>query len=48
MSTDTIVAKRYAKALFELAKEKNEVAQVEDDLQAIVTAFKTMPIYRSF
>jgi F-type H+-transporting ATPase subunit delta len=36
MSNETIVAKRYAKALFESAKEKNIVAQVETDLQAIV------------
>ncbi|MEX2459752.1 MAG: F0F1 ATP synthase subunit delta [Paenibacillaceae bacterium] len=40
MSTETIVAKRYAKALFELAKEKNEAAQVEADLQAIVTSIQ--------
>jgi F-type H+-transporting ATPase subunit delta len=38
MSSETIVAKRYAKALFELAQEKNEVAQVEADLQAIVSS----------
>lgn len=38
MSTETIVAKRYAKALFELAQEKNEVAEVEADLQALVSA----------
>jgi F-type H+-transporting ATPase subunit delta len=40
MSTETIVAKRYAKALFELAKEKNEVAQAEADLQAVVSSIQ--------
>jgi F-type H+-transporting ATPase subunit delta len=41
MSNETIVAKRYAKALFELAKEKNEVSQVEADLQAIVSSIQS-------
>jgi F-type H+-transporting ATPase subunit delta len=36
MSRDTIVAKRYAKALFELAQGKNQIAQVEDELGQIV------------
>jgi F-type H+-transporting ATPase subunit delta len=40
MSQDTIVAKRYAKALFELAKEQNKIAQVEDELKLIVTVLK--------
>jgi F-type H+-transporting ATPase subunit delta len=40
MSSETIVAKRYAKALFELAKDKNIVAQVETDLQAIVQSIE--------
>lgn len=34
----TIVAKRYAKALFELAQEKNQVEQVEQQLELIVSA----------
>jgi F-type H+-transporting ATPase subunit delta len=41
MSNETIVAKRYAKALFELAEEKNMVAQVGADLQAIVSAIQS-------
>jgi F-type H+-transporting ATPase subunit delta len=36
MSRDTIVAKRYAKALFELAKGSNQIAQVEEDLKQVV------------
>ncbi|CAG7655609.1 F0F1 ATP synthase subunit delta [Paenibacillus allorhizosphaerae] len=40
MSQDTIVAKRYAKALFELAKEQNRVAEVEAELRGIETALK--------
>jgi F-type H+-transporting ATPase subunit delta len=40
MSSETIVAKRYAKALFESAREKNTVAQVETDLQAIVQSIE--------
>jgi F-type H+-transporting ATPase subunit delta len=41
MNKETIVAKRYAKALFEIAKEKNFVAQVETDLQAIVQSIES-------
>lgn len=40
MSQDTFVAKRYAKALFELAKEQNKIAQVEDELKFIVAVLK--------
>ncbi|MEK3719121.1 MULTISPECIES: F0F1 ATP synthase subunit delta [Paenibacillus] len=40
MSQDTIVAKRYAKALFELAKEQNKIAQVEEELKFIVAVLK--------
>lgn len=36
MSRDTVVAKRYAKALFELAQQNNIVAEVEGQLQLIV------------
>ncbi len=36
MSSDTIVAKRYAKALFEAAQEQGVSAQVQTDLQSVV------------
>jgi F-type H+-transporting ATPase subunit delta len=36
MSRDTIVAKRYAKALFELVKGTNQIAQVEEELKQVV------------
>ncbi|TDF93549.1 F0F1 ATP synthase subunit delta [Paenibacillus piri] len=36
MSQDTIVAKRYARALFELAKEQNSIAAVEEELKTVV------------
>lgn len=36
MSSDTIVAKRYAKALFAVAQEKSAIQQVEEDLRSIV------------
>jgi F-type H+-transporting ATPase subunit delta len=36
MSRDTIVAKRYAKALFELAQAQNQIAQVEEELSQVV------------
>ncbi|MFD2117044.1 F0F1 ATP synthase subunit delta [Paenibacillus yanchengensis] len=39
MSRDIVVAKRYAKALFELANEQQLVAQVEEQLAAIVQLF---------
>jgi F-type H+-transporting ATPase subunit delta len=37
------VAKRYAKALFEVALEKNLLDQVEQDLHAVVQAFEATP-----
>jgi F-type H+-transporting ATPase subunit delta len=40
MSQDTIVAKRYARALFELAKDQNKIAQVEEELNSIVAILK--------
>jgi F-type H+-transporting ATPase subunit delta len=36
MSRDTIVAKRYAKALFELAQGQNQIALVEEELKQVV------------
>lgn len=38
--SDSIVAKRYARALFEVAKEQQAVAQVDDELTAVVAAIK--------
>ncbi|MFF2092551.1 F0F1 ATP synthase subunit delta [Paenibacillus sp. NPDC058174] len=38
MSRDTVVAKRYAKALFELAQQDGIAAEVEDQLKLIVDA----------
>jgi F-type H+-transporting ATPase subunit delta len=38
--SDVVVAKRYAKALFEVAKEKNLISQVEEELKSIVNAIK--------
>ncbi|WP_159885347.1 F0F1 ATP synthase subunit delta [Paenibacillus puerhi] len=36
MSKDTVVAKRYAKALFEIAKEQNAVEKVGQDLRFVL------------
>lgn len=38
MSSKTVVAKRYAKALFEVASDKGIVDAVKDDLRAVVAA----------
>jgi len=38
MSRDTIVAKRYAKALFEVALEQKQVLEVEQELRTVVIA----------
>lgn len=38
--SDIVVAKRYAKALFEVAKEKNLISQVEEELKSVVNAVK--------
>lgn len=40
MSRETVVAKRYARALFELAKDRNEIAKVEAELQVIVSVLR--------
>ncbi|MDO7906523.1 F0F1 ATP synthase subunit delta [Paenibacillus sp. JX-17] len=39
MSRDTVVAKRYAKALFEVATQEQKVMEVEEELKAVVAAF---------
>jgi F-type H+-transporting ATPase subunit delta len=38
--SELAVAKRYAKALFELAKEQNIITQVEEDLSTTVTVIR--------
>lgn len=38
MSREVIVAKRYAKALFELANEKGQAGKVQEELKAVVAA----------
>lgn len=40
MSRDTIVAKRYAKALFEVALGQGSVAQVEEELKGILQVIR--------
>jgi F-type H+-transporting ATPase subunit delta len=40
MSSEFTVAKRYAKALFDLAQERGIIAQVEEDLSSIVSIIK--------
>jgi F-type H+-transporting ATPase subunit delta len=39
MSREGVVAKRYAKALFELARQNNAIADVEKQLKLVVEAF---------
>lgn len=38
MSRESVVAKRYAKALFELAQQQNTIAEVEQQLKLVVQA----------
>jgi F-type H+-transporting ATPase subunit delta len=38
--SDIIVAKRYAKALFEVAKEKDIISKVEEELKSVVSAIR--------
>lgn len=48
MSRNVIVAKRYAKALFEAAADRKIVAQVEDELQVVVGLFESDVDFRQF
>ncbi|MEK8131685.1 F0F1 ATP synthase subunit delta [Paenibacillus filicis] len=41
MSKDTVVAKRYAKALFEIAKEQQAEQQIEQELNAVLAAVQS-------
>ncbi|MEF3305115.1 F0F1 ATP synthase subunit delta [Paenibacillus sp. GYB003] len=45
MSKETILAKRYARALFEVARERGKVAEVEQELGAIAAALNANPDY---
>lgn len=38
--SDIVVAKRYARALFEVAKEKGIISQVEEELKSVASAIK--------
>lgn len=48
MSRGTVVAKRYAKALFELAREQDAVAAVENELKAVADAIEGNADLRAF
>lgn len=41
MSKDTVVAKRYAKALFEIARDQNRISSIEEELQAVVSVLRS-------
>jgi F-type H+-transporting ATPase subunit delta len=43
MSRGTVIAKRYAKALFEIAQQQNIVSAVESELKAVVQALESDP-----
>lgn len=42
MSRDTVVAKRYAKALFEVAEQEQTIMETEQELRAFVEAVSGM------
>ncbi|SFI66547.1 F0F1 ATP synthase subunit delta [Thermoflavimicrobium dichotomicum] len=44
----SVVAKRYAKAMFEVALEKNLLDQVEEELTLIVETFSSLPTLREW
>ncbi|MBD0384316.1 F0F1 ATP synthase subunit delta [Paenibacillus sedimenti] len=46
--SDIVVAKRYAKALFELASERGIIAQVEEDLKAVVDVVQNDADFQNF
>lgn len=48
MSRDVVVAKRYAKALFELAQEQKAVSEIESQLELIVHLFETEQDFGQF
>lgn len=48
MAEDARVAKRYAEALFNTARERDVIASVEDDLKAIAGLLENDPSFRDF
>ncbi|MDO3412115.1 F0F1 ATP synthase subunit delta [Saccharibacillus sp. CPCC 101409] len=48
MSRDTLVAKRYARALFEVTFAEGKVAETQAELRAITEAFASEPALRKF
>lgn len=48
MSQDTVVAKRYAKALFEVASQQQRTLEVEEELKAVVEAIQSQEEIRLF
>lgn len=48
MSRDVVVAKRYAKALFELAEQQKVVTEVEEQLKLIVQTLEQEPKIQQF
>lgn len=48
MSSDIVVAKRYAKALFEVAQQHDQIGQVEEELQAVSAAVETNAELKKF
>ncbi|AJS60405.1 F0F1 ATP synthase subunit delta [Paenibacillus sp. IHBB 10380] len=48
MSRDTVVAKRYAKALFDVASQEQRTVEVEQDLKSIVEAIQSNPDIEAF
>lgn len=48
MSRASVVAKRYAKALFEVAQQRNNVSEVEEQLKLVVSAAAANPDLSKF
>ncbi|MCQ4088123.1 F0F1 ATP synthase subunit delta [Saccharibacillus sp. JS10] len=48
MSRDTLVAKRYARALFEVTLAESKVTETQAELRAIAEAFASDPALRKF
>ncbi|NMO94556.1 F0F1 ATP synthase subunit delta [Paenibacillus lemnae] len=48
MSQETVAAKRYARALFEVAAQQQKGLEVEEELRAVVTALDSDPDIRKF
>lgn len=47
MSRGTVVARRYARALFELARDRNMVAETETQLKLAVDTIRSSPEFRN-